>query len=154
MWREAAERVGQRFTNLNDRHLRRAIVHAVIDWQVSDVVSVTQREIAERGIRSVADVRSLPTIVHPSAELANKKLGLERFLFERVYRHPDVLAKRRQAQQALRESFQWLVNEPDQLPAKFRRLAERDGVHRAVGDYLAGMTDRYAVEEHERLASR
>jgi dGTPase len=154
MWREAAERVGQRFSNLNDRHLRRAIVHTVIDWQVSDVLTVTQREIAERGIRSVADVRSMPTLVNPSTELAEKKLGLERFLFERVYRHPDVLAKRRHAQQALRESFQWLVNEPDQLPAKLRRLAERDGVHRAVGDYLAGMTDRYAVEEHERLASR
>ncbi|HEX2476523.1 MAG TPA: hypothetical protein VHK01_17350, partial [Lacipirellulaceae bacterium] len=58
------------------------------------------------------------------------------------------------AQQALRETIQWLVNEPNLLPAKFRRLAERDGVHRAVGDYLAGMTDRYAIEEHERLASR
>jgi dGTPase len=154
MWREAAERVGQRFSNLNDRHLRRAIVHAVIDWQVSDVLTVTQREIAERGIQSVADVRRMTTIVNPSPELAEKKLGLERFLFERVYRHPDVLAKRGHAQQALRESFQWLVNEPGRLPAKFRRLAERDGVHRAVGDYLAGMTDRYAVEQYERLASR
>jgi dGTPase len=153
MWREAAERVGQRFTNLNDRHLRRAIVHAVIDWQVSDVLTVTEREIAERGILSVAAVRNMPNVVHPSPELSEKKLGLERFLFERVYRHADVLAKRHHAQQALRESFQWLVDEPDKLPAKFRLLAERDGVHRAVGDYLAGMTDRYAVEEHDRLAS-
>ena len=154
MWREAAARVGRRFTNLSDRHLRRAIVHAVIDWQVSDVLEVTEREIAGREIRSVADVRGTSTIVHPSPELAEKKSGLERFLFSRVYRHPDVLAKRRHAQQALRESFELLVEKPDQLPAKFRRLAERDGVHRAVGDYLAGMTDRYAVEEHERLTAR
>jgi dGTPase len=151
MWREAAERVGRRFTNLNDRHLRRAIVHAVIDWQVSDSVAATEREIAERGIRSVADVRSASTIVKPSPELAERKTGLERFLFDRVYRHPDVLAKRRHAQQALRETFELLVEKPDRLPVKFRRLAERDGVHRAVGDYLAGMTDRYAVEEHLRL---
>jgi dGTPase len=154
MWREAADRVGQRFTNLNDRHLRRAIVHTVIDWQVSDILTVTEREIAERGICSVADVRRMPTIVHPSPELAEKKLGLERFLFDRVYRHPDVLDKRHRAQQALRESFQWLVDEPDRLPAKFRRFAERDGVHRAVGDYLAGMTDRYAFEQHDQLASQ
>ncbi|HJQ78799.1 MAG TPA: deoxyguanosinetriphosphate triphosphohydrolase [Lacipirellulaceae bacterium] len=151
MWREAAERVGRRFTNLNDRHLRRAIVHAVIDWQVSDIVAATEREIAERGIRSVADVRSASTIVKPSPQLAERKMGLERFLFSRVYRHPDVLAKRRHAQQALRETFELLVEKPDCLPVKFRRLAERDGVHRAVGDYLAGMTDRYAVEEHLRL---
>jgi dGTPase len=153
MWREAAERVGRRFTNLSDRHLRRAIVHAVIDWQVSDVLGVSEREIAGREIRSVAGVRGTSTIVHPSPELAEKKFGLEQFLFSRVYRHPDVLAKRRQAQHALRESFELLVEKPDRLPAKFRRLAERDGVHRAVGDYLAGMTDRYAFEQHERLVS-
>jgi dGTPase len=153
MWREAAERVGRRFANLSDRHLRRAIVHAVIDWQVSDIVAGTQREIAEREIRSVERVRGSSTIVRPSAELAEKKLGLERFLFSRVYRHPDVLAKRRHAQQALQETFELLVKKPDQLPAKFRRFAERDGVHRAVGDYLAGMTDRYALEEHERLTA-
>jgi dGTPase len=153
MWREAAERVGRRYTNLNDRHLRRAIVHAVIDWQVSDVLGVAEREIAERGIRSVEGVRGSSTIVHPSPELAEKKLGLEQFLFSRVYRHPDVLAKRRHAQQALQETFELLVKKPDRLPAKFRRIAERDGVYRAVGDYLAGMTDRYALEEHERLTA-
>jgi dGTPase len=151
MWREASERVGRRFTNLNDRHLRRAIVHAVIDWQVSDIVVATEDEIADRGIGSVEGVRSASTIVQPTPELAGKKTGLERFLFDRVYRHPDVLTKRRHAQQALRESFELLVKKPDQLPVKFRRIAERDGVHRAVGDYLGGMTDRYAVEEHERL---
>jgi dGTPase len=154
MWREAAERVGRRFANLSDRHLRRAIVHAVIDWQVSDIVVAAQREIAERGICSVEGVRGTSTIVQASRELAEKKTGLERFLFDRVYRHPDVLAKRRHAQQALRETFELLVKKPDLLPAKFRRIAERDGVHRAVSDYLAGMTDRYAVEEHDRLTAR
>jgi dGTPase len=153
MWREAAERVGRRFANLSDRHLRRSIVHAVIDWQVSDIVVATEHEIADRGIGSVEGVRSASTVVHPSPELAAKKTGLERFLFDRVYRHPDVLTKRRHAQQALRESFELLVKKPDQLPSKFRRIAERDGVHRAVGDYLAGMTDRYAVEEHDRLTA-
>jgi dGTPase len=154
MWREAAERVGRRFANLSDRHLRRAIVHAVIDWQVSDIVAATQREIAERGIRSVEGVRSTSTIVQASADLAEEKTGLERFLFDRVYRHPDVLVKRRHAQHALCETFELLVKKPDLLPAKFRRFAERDGVHRAVGDYLAGMTDRYAVEEHARLTAQ
>ena len=83
--------------------------------------------------------------------MAEKKSGLEAFLFERVYRHPEVLAKRAAAQQALRESFHALVSEPERLPLKFRRLADRDGVHRAVADYLAGMTDRFAFQEHRRL---
>jgi dGTPase len=151
LWRDARQRVDSQFSNLSDRHLRRAVVHEIIDWQVSDVITVAQCELVDRCIASVTDVRAAPVIVQPSAELADKKSGLEQFLFDRVYRHPDLLAKRAAAQEALRESFQALVKEPDRLPAKFRRLADHDGVPRAVGDYLAGMTDRFAFEEHRRL---
>jgi dGTPase len=154
MWREASDRVARRFSNLNDRHLRRAIVHEVIDWQVSDILMVTQRELAEGGIASVSDVRNAPILVHPSAELTEKKSGLEQFLFERVYRHPGILARRGEAQAALREMFLFLVANVERLPIKFRRLAEREGAHRAVGDYLAGMTDRFAFMEHRRLLGR
>jgi dGTPase len=151
MWHEARDRVTRRFTSLSDRHLRRAIVHEVIDRQVSDVLEVVHRELAQHSINTVEDVRRTGIVVHPSDELSGKKVGLEQFLFDRVYRHPDVLAKRLRAQQALRETFDILVASPDRLPAKFRRLADRDGVHRAVADYLAGMTDRFAFEEHRRL---
>jgi dGTPase len=154
MWREANDRVSQRFTNLSDRHLRRAIVHEVIDWQVSDIVTVALRELTERHVASVAEARESPILVHASAELAEKKSGLEQFLFDRVYRHPGVLAKRAEAQAALREMFLTLVAHPDALPLKFKRLAERDGLYRAVGDYLAGMTDRFALAEHRRLLQR
>ena len=84
--------------------------------------------LAAGAIASVADVRASSLLVRSSPELAEKKLGLERFLFDRVYRHPEILDRRRQAQQALRETFRYLVGEPDQLPAKFRRLAEKSGL--------------------------
>jgi dGTPase len=154
MWREASDRVSRRISNLNDRHLRRAIVHEVIDWQVSDVLTVAQQELASRQITSVAEARRAPILVHPSTELAEKKSGLEQFLFERVYRHPGILSKRLEAQAAVREMFQFLVGNAERLPAKFRRLAERDGVHRAAGDYLAGMTDRFAFVEYRRLSGQ
>ena len=83
--------------------------------------------------------------------MLEKKIELEQFLFDKVYRHPGMLAKRGQAQVALRESFRALAAKLELLPAKFRRLAEREGTARAVGDYLAGMTDRFAFEEHKRL---
>jgi dGTPase len=154
LWREARQRVSRRFANLDAAQLRRAIVHEVIDWQVSDVLEIAQRELSEREIASVDDVRRADVIIRPSDELAGKKSGLEAFLFDAVYRHPDVLVKRRPAQQALREMFDILIHDPDELPPKFRRLAQRDGVHRAVADYLAGMTDRFALEEHARLCAR
>jgi dGTPase len=153
LWREAAERVRRRFPNLDDRQLRRAIVHELIHWQVDDLLAVVEQEIEVRGIASVADVRRAPVLFVPSPELAELKQGLERFLFKHVYRHQSVEAIRASAREALREMFDILVAAPDQLPAKFRARVPADGAPRAVADYLAGMTDRYALEEHRRLSA-
>jgi dGTPase len=151
LWGEAGRRVKLRFVNLNKRQLRRAIVHELIDWQVSDLLAVVQAKLSADDIHSVADVRRVPPVACQSPELGEWKLGLERFLFDQVYRHPEVLNKRRFAQQALRETFITLLNQPYKLPKKFLVLAERDGIPRATADYLAGMTDRFAFEEHARL---
>ena len=150
LWREARDQIEWR-DRLSERQLRRAIVHRVIDWQVSDAIEHSRRELADHRIESVADVRQAASVIQPSAEFAEKKCELEQFLFDKVYRHPEVLAKRRLAQQALRESFDILVAEPQRLPSKFRRLADSEGAPRGVADYLAGMTDRFALEEHKRL---
>lgn len=153
LWHEASERIGRRLGRLDDRYRRRAIVHEVIDWQVSDVLSVVRTELESRKIASVSDVRKSPIVVQPSTALAEKKSGLERFLFDAVYHHPTVLAKRSHAQQLLREMFLVLTKTPELLPAKFHRIAESEGVPRAVGDYLAGMTDRFAFDQHSKLVS-
>jgi dGTPase len=153
LWRETHKRITLQFADLNDRQLRRAIVHEVIEREVSDVLAATQREIADRGVASVDDVRRTPVIVRASSELSAKKAELERFLFEAVYHHPAVLAKRQHAQRALRETFNVLIKNASGLPAKFLRIAETEGTPRAVADYLAGMTDRFALEEHRRLAA-
>jgi dGTPase len=153
LWREAAERVRRRYPDLDDRQLRRAIVHELIHWQVDDLLAVVERSIDERGIRSVADVRQAPVLVTPSREVAELKLGLERYLFKNVYRHPSVEEIRNSAREALREMFDILVADPEQLPAKFRARIAGDGPARSVADYLAGMTDRYALEEHRRLTA-
>jgi dGTPase len=153
LWREADRRVAGRFANLNARPLRRAIVHALINWRVSDLLDVVGDQLEKQQIQCVADVRCSGILVHASPALADLKQGLERFLIERVYRHPDVLSKRRDSQQALREMFRTMVNDPDRLPGKFREFTARDGVPRAVADYLAGMTDRFALEAHARLTA-
>jgi dGTPase len=90
-------------------------------------------------------------LILPSTELLEKKMNLEKFLFDKVYRHPRVLTEREPAQRALREMFDLLIDKPEKLPEKFHRLAEYEGMPRAIGDYLAGMTDRFAMDEHLRL---
>jgi dGTPase len=92
-------------------------------------------------------------LVRQSTDLAGQKAQLQRLLFARVYRHPIVLDQRARAGAALEEMFDRLVAHPAELPAKFSAIALKDGLPRAVGDYLAGMTDRYALEEHEQMTS-
>lgn len=154
LWQEAARRVRRRFTGLADSQLRLAIVHELIDWQVGDLIAGSRRHLRERGVDGVECVRSAGILIAPSPALAVEKLALESRLYDRVYRHPDLLARRRCAQDSLREMFDGYLARPDWLPEKFARRAKSDGLPRTVGDYLAGMTDRFARRQHELVFTR
>ncbi len=82
-----------------------------------------------------------------------QKSALERFLYHRVYRHPDIVRQRSIAQDRLRQLFAILLRTPERLPPRFQDWAESVGIARAVGDYLAGMTDRYCERQYRRLSS-
>lgn len=153
LWRDAGKRVRGRYPDLNDRQLRRAIVHEVINWQVDDLCASVEHALSTNGITSVVEVRRAPQIVAPSTELAELKIGMEDFLFKEVYRHATIQGPREFARRALEELFNLFTAQSDLLPAKFRDRIPSDGVPRAVTDYLAGMTDRFALDEHRRLTS-
>ncbi|MBL8830467.1 MAG: dNTP triphosphohydrolase [Planctomycetaceae bacterium] len=144
LWREAAARVRGLYQALSERELKQAIVHELLVQQVNDILKHTWQRLAELRPDSVVAVRAAAWLVAPGAELAEQKVELERFLYQRVYRHPKVLRVRARAQEQLRIMFQGYVQDPDMLPAGFRSRLAIDGVERTVGDYLAGMTDRYA----------
>jgi dGTPase len=152
LWGEAAQRVRRRHPNVAGRELERAVVHELVDWQVGDLLRVATDRLAAWRLDAPAAVQAAPLVVEPSAELAPLKAQLEAFLYDRVYRHPQVLAGRAHAQAALRGMFERLVDRPQNMPVRFQRRAESLGIRRAVGDYLAGMTDRYAVEMASRVA--
>ena len=154
LWNEVARRVRRRHGDLRDKELKRAVLHELIDWQVGDLVDRVGRRLARGDLNSAADVRSAEYLVVVNPELAELKRQLEQFLYQRVYRHPDVLRLRSEVQSMLREMFAGYVARPELLPQSFRDRAERVGLHRSVGDYLAGMTDRYAQQEYARLFKR
>ena len=129
------------------------MVHELIDWQVSDLIAETSRQLRERPPRNASDVASAEPYVTMSAELQEYKLGLERFLRERVYRHPDLLATRKEYQAKLHELFEILRDRPAHLPNTFTARIESAGLERTIGDYIAGMTDRFAMQEWERFHS-
>ena len=149
LWQEAAERVRQRFTALDSDDFRRAVIHQLIETLVSDVLVATRIRIAEQGIADSQDVLECEvTLVLPSKGMLERKSLLERFLFERVYRHPKVLQERAVAENALQNLFFRHVDNLDSIPEKFRRNLPDYGPQQVTCDYLASMTDRMALDLH------
>ncbi len=150
LWKEAAAAAADRFATLSQRQLRRIIVRDLIERLVSDMLAASTLRIAAQGLDSVAAVRRSERVVHPSHELAEQKAELEGFLYQRVYRHPEILAQRKRAQDALRGMFVGYLADIARLPEAFQLTARANGAHQAVTDYLASLTDRSARQEFER----
>lgn len=150
MWRRAAETVHR--PGLSPELIRTIVVRHLIDWQVRDMVSCTLERLKKERIRSVEDVRQAPgPLVSCSAEMAPLKEELERFLHERVYRHYRVMRMKHKGSRIIRALFDEFCRFPELLPERFTRRREGDSLPRQVGDYIAGMTDRYAQQEYLRL---
>lgn len=146
--RESIARVHERFGGLHDKLLRKALVHELIDWQVSDVLETAGAALAQFSFATAAEARKSAFRIGPRGQLARQKAELEGFLFDRVYRHSQLIEIRSRAQARLRTMFKGYCRRPALLPARFRDRAESVGIARAVGDYLAGMTDRYCEQQY------
>jgi dGTPase len=137
--------------------IRLEAVRRMIGAMVEDVLAETRRRAEAGKVGSPEDVRNLDhALVAFSRDMVEDLSQLRAFLMERMYRHWRVNRTRSQARRILAEMFQLFMAEPDVLPSEWsERAMSRDEAYRArtVCDYIAGMTDRYAIEEHRRLFS-
>jgi dGTPase len=147
---EIRGRVSAHFAGISGDLLHKAVVHELIDFQVSDLLVHCGQELAARNFTSAQQARTAATIITPSPQMARLKAELESFLYEQVYRHPQLLAIRRQARERLQKMFQGYLRRPELLPKQFQLRSESRGLARSVGEYLAGMTDRYCDRQYER----
>ena len=136
------------FPTLSGRRLLFDTIRRMLSQQVYDVIGATQALLNEHTPQSADEVRQCPPLVRFSQGMREGSTELKRFLFKELYRHPQVNETTVKAKQVLSELFAAYVNTPTEMPADF---AGRQDLHRAVTDYIAGMTDRFAVKEHERL---
>jgi dGTPase len=151
-WRQAVERVRRRLHVTGPEQFQPAVVRALIDWQVTDLLEQTRERLRQERIRTVADVRSATgPLVGPGAEVRSLKAGLEQFLHRQVYRHYRVMRMAAKGQRILRQLFDEYCRQPEQLPDRYYRRIPLYGKERTVCDYLAGMTDRFAQDEFLRL---
>ena len=126
-------------------------IRRMLSDQVYDVIDATRRALQDRGVQSADEVRQAPALVRFSDPMRHSAQGLKRFLFAHLYRHPQVMEITGKAQQVVRELFAAYVQAPNEMRPEF---AAREDRHRAVADYIAGMTDRFAGREHARLTGQ
>jgi len=135
--------------------IRLEAVRRMIGAMVDDVLAETRRRVEQGGVKNPEDVRNLGhAVVSFSRDMVEDLSALRHFLMERMYRHWKVNRTRSQARRILAEMFQLFMAEPEVLPSEwFHRAQLRDepGRARVVCDYIAGMTDRFAIEEHRKL---
>lgn len=152
------DEVHRRYPDLEDRRLIYEIIRRMINTVVTDLVDNTRRNLEQRAPQSINDVRKADTpFVVLSDEIYAQHVSLKRFLTRHLYSHEKKLEMTHQAQAIVRELFELYTSDVQKMPAEFAdRAAGTDESIRArvVADYVAGMTDRYAIAEHERLLGK
>ncbi len=135
-----------------ERLMRHQTVRRIISRCTRDLVVTTLESVRRAGVGSVEDVRRAGRrLVGYSPDMARRVKELKDFLFTNMYRHYRVVRMGDKAGRVLRDLFLSYVGEPLTLPAHYQERIPHDGVHRVVCDYIAGMTDRFAVDEHRKL---
>jgi dGTPase len=142
--------VVRRFPAVGERRQVYETVRRMINELVLDLTGRSEALIADAALRSPDDVRAAAPLIAFSEEVGARSLQLKQFLFEHLYRHFRVLRMTSKAARIVGDLFQAFVDDVRLLPDEHRRKAGR-GMHRTIADYIAGMTDRYAIKEHRRL---
>jgi dGTPase len=151
-WRKANQIVEREYGRLPYECRRYFIIRCIIDLQVKDVVGTTEQHIFDSGVTSADAVRLQPTsLVQYSPDRRKLNLELRNFLYKNLYYNPTVNEPHIRARRILEELFHYYTDHHAAVGTLARQRARRDGWPRAICDYLAGMTDRYAIKEHQRL---
>jgi dGTPase len=152
LWRRAATQVKREHGDLPDECRQYFTIRCLIDEAVHDVVETTARRLQTAGVSSVDDARGRRrALVAYSNSRRQLNLELRDYLYQHLYLSRAVQRPNRRAARMLTRLFRHYLSRPEELGEQARRRVARDGLRRAVCDYLAGMTDRYVALEHRRL---
>ena len=146
--------VAARYPGIDEGRLIHESIRRLIDRMARDLIGETRVRLADSGVRSADDIRNLATsVVDFSAEMRSHDRSLKQFLHRHMYRHYRVNRMSSKARRVVRELFRAFMDEPECLPGEWRPPAGAGPAEtaRIVADYLAGMTDRFALDEHRRL---
>lgn len=152
IWQEltavVAWQPGQEFSQI----IRNEIIRELIGQSVSDVLTHTNEQITEANLDSAEKIQTHhKNVVGYSPDFGVKVRALKKFLFERMYRHYRLVRMQEKAERFITDMFNAYLKEPDMLPDDVQKRLGEAHLHRAIADYIAGMTDRYALDEWQKL---
>lgn len=152
LWRHAARLVKREHGGLPDECRRYFTIRTITDLQINDVVATSEKLIARSGVASADEVRlqARPLVRH-SPERRRLNLELRRYLYKNLYYNPVVHEPNQRAVNLMKTLFLYFLEHPGEIGESARKRIRKSGFHRAVCDYIAGMTDRYVMQEHDRI---
>jgi dGTPase len=123
----------------------------MLDSFVSDLICATQMNIRKTGVHNLRDVRTHPSrLVSFSADVEKQRRQAKNFLYSTLYYSPALDLEKREGERVIRELFEFWMENPSSLPTSYREKAESEPLARIVCDYIAGMTDNYIYEQHQK----
>jgi dGTPase len=152
LWKECMDQLLKRYPKLPSFQRQSQGVRMMINRLVTGVISATSTKIKMKGIKTVEDVinagENILTFPSPTSKL---NAQLKMFLFNKMYRHDRMIRMGDKAKRTMTQLFQIYLDNPDQLPPHFKAKIKRSDKMHVICDYIAGMTDRYALQEYKKL---
>ena len=152
VWSEVYDGVEAKYPGIDPGRKMYQTISALIGLFITDLTGTTLMRLEEAGIRTMEDLRRVNRqVVGLSPELSRKNRELKHFLMENLYRHYKVERMRIKAERCLTQLFETYLKHPTLLPRKHQQKMDKSGRERVIADYVAGMTDRFALDEFKRL---
>ena len=151
LWEILAESIGwdrQGFDEL----VRHRLIRRLIGLEVTDLVETTNQKLRESGVKSAEELQRLPyNVIGYSEDMTRRNRELKDFLYNHLYRHHRVIRMAVKAERIITDLFDGYLSAPEMLPGHVQDWIDARGLERTICDYIAGMTDRFALEEHAKL---
>lgn len=152
IWYEKEKEIKKRYPHLKDEIRKYQIIRSLINSQVTDVLTQTETNIKKFKIQRVQDVIKIPErIVAVSKAIKVLRKPMREFLTKNLYQHYRVVRMSNKAYRFITSLFKIYLDKPEQLPPNTQNRLKKEGEHRVICDYIAGMTDRYALDEYKKF---
>lgn len=152
IWKEMSNLINKKYPTLSDEKRKYQVIRALINSQVTDLILECEKNIKKFKIKSAEEAKKLPTkIITFSENMQLKRKPMQQFLMKNLYQHYRVIRMSDKAVRFIKKLFEIYLAKPQLLPPTFQKRLKSEIPHRVICDYIAGMTDRYALDEYKKF---